>query len=420
MKRCPHCNAGLEETMKFCPKCGTAILSDRYSSAELAGNSPRKAPVVILAVLLVAIVAAAVFFIFGNAGSSGKKHVAEISVLPEVTTPPAAFSDDPAAITAASQSVVMLHCYNKQGDLNNTGSGFACFDDNIIVTNYHVIADNVYRIEASTENGRVFDIEHILATDPDRDIAILSTAAPHNLTLLQEADERIQKGEKVVAIGSPLGLLNSVSTGVFSGYLDDNGMDVLQFTASISHGSSGGALFNNSGEVLGITSASFEAGQNLNLAIPICAVAKVYESSDVSDRLTVAQFYDTFSRTGTVDHVIRHAKEFNFQDITVDGYVSYTFGYTDDGEAVQCLGLVSSRDQVLGATFTDDSWDEDADAETSYQENEGIAILVILVDKMDMRQYLETYKPGAFVSCPGYFVAADSETSIPNMIFLGE
>ena len=74
-----------------------------------------------------------------------------------------------------------------------------------------------------------------------------------------------QIGEAVVAIGSPLGLQNTVSTGIISARRDG----YLQTTAPISHGSSGGALFNMTGQVIGITSAGMEEGANLGFAIPI-------------------------------------------------------------------------------------------------------------------------------------------------------
>lgn len=94
----------------------------------------------------------------------------------------------------------------------------------------------------------------------------------------------LKKGEDVVAIGSPLGQKNTVSTGVLSGrwYNDVSGVDELQFTAPISQGSSGGALFNNGGEVVGITSATLSNGQNLNLAIPIEEVIALYKEAGQS------------------------------------------------------------------------------------------------------------------------------------------
>ena len=260
--RCPQCHCKLKKNTRFCPECGMAVIWKDDSQIDDRKTGKGKLAIVVIAVLIAGIVA---FLAFGGTGLLKDN---ESDVVPETTVLQIAFSDDPAAISKASQSVVKLNCYDKGGELYATGSGFACFADNVIVTNYHVIEGDVYSIEASTEDGKTFSVEYILAVDENKDIAILATEEPHNLTLLKPGNsEMLQKGEKVVAIGSTLGLLNSVSTGVFSGYVEESGMNVLQFTASISSGSSGGALFNDSGEVLGITFASYEAGQNLNLAI---------------------------------------------------------------------------------------------------------------------------------------------------------
>ena len=71
----------------------------------------------------------------------------------------------------------------------------------------------------------------------------------------------------MVAIGSPLGLFNSVSDGIISGFRNINDVDMIQFTAPTSHGSSGGAVLNLQGEVIGISTAGIDSGQNINLAI---------------------------------------------------------------------------------------------------------------------------------------------------------
>lgn len=262
MSRCQHCGLNLKKNTKFCPECGTIIIWEDDSKTSDGKTGKTKLVAIMITLLLIA--AVVTFFVLGEANWF------------KIIMSQPAFSEDPAAISAASQSVVKLNCYDKSGELYATGSGFACFADNVIVTNYHVIEGGVYSIEASTEEGRTFDITYVFATDEEKDIAILGASSPHNLALLKPGDsDDLQKGEKVVAIGSPLGLLNSVSTGVFSGYVKENNMNVLQFTASISSGSSGGALFNDVGEVFGITFASYEAGQNLNLAVPINEVAEL-------------------------------------------------------------------------------------------------------------------------------------------------
>ena len=288
MHRCLHCNSKLKKNTKFCSECGMSVTWVEADVSTSEQNTVNKAiPIIGLMLVLAAVIA---FFVFDGMDFLNKT-IASSEITPTETTLSAiAFSDDPTAISAASQSVVKLNCHNKNGELCATGSGFACFADNVIVTNYHVIEGGVYSIEASTENGRSFDITYVLAADEGKDIAILATSSPHNLTLLQPGDsENLQKGEKVVAIGSPLGLLNSVSTGVFSGYVNENSMNVLQFTASISSGSSGGALFNNAGEVLGITFASYEDGQNLNLAIPITQVERIWNNTSHT-KMTVEDF----------------------------------------------------------------------------------------------------------------------------------
>ena len=395
--RCPHCNSKLKKNTKFCPECGMTVLWEENSQANSEKAGKGKLAIVVIAILV--IIGAAAFLVLDGAdwieGIAG-------DIVPETTVSQIAFSDDPTAISAASQSVVKLNCYDKNGELYSTGSGFACFADNIIVTNYHVIADNVYSIEASTEDGKEFDITYVLASDKDKDIAILATATPHNLTLLQPGDSSsLQKGEKVVAIGSPLGLLNSVSTGVFSGYVKENSMNVLQFTASISSGSSGGALFNDAGEVLGITFASYEAGQNLNLAIPIANVQNILESKNSSSKMTIKQFYDTFPHILSIDYVIDNATKLEGQEVTVEGYVSYTYGYTVDSGSHQTFGIVANQADVFGYMFTDSNWDYNAAAASHGQEFDGIAIYVVFLKELNMGQFLNQYKPGAYVTCTG-------------------
>ena len=294
MKYCPYCGAGLDEDMRFCPSCGKPFEGGRenpYAAgkpAAVAAVAERTAPAAApekpkkRGGLLVVVVAVVVLAILGGLFASG-------ALGPKTTQLP--FSDDIDAIEAASESVVMLTCYDQDGEPYATGSGFAVFEDGIIVTNYHVIDGEVYRITAETENGTSFSCPTVLAYDAEKDIAILKANRQPGLALLTPGDSAaLRKGEKVVAIGSPLGLINSVSTGVFSGYIDDEAGKMLQFTAAISHGSSGGALFNDAGEVVGITFASLEEGQSLNLAVPMAEVQALYEQN-VAHREKVLNLY---------------------------------------------------------------------------------------------------------------------------------
>ena len=90
---------------------------------------------------------------------------------------------------------------------------------------------------------------------------------------LFKGDKPLVRGQKVVAIGSPLGLFNSVSDGIISGFRTIGDVDMIQFTAPISSGSSGGAVLNMQGEIIGISTAGFDSGQNINLAVDYRTVA---------------------------------------------------------------------------------------------------------------------------------------------------
>jgi serine protease Do len=80
----------------------------------------------------------------------------------------------------------------------------------------------------------------------------------------------VQVGERVVAIGNPRGLEQTVTDGLISAIRDTGkGYKLFQMSVPISTGSSGGPLFNMAGEAIGITAAYLEGGQNLNFAIPI-------------------------------------------------------------------------------------------------------------------------------------------------------
>lgn len=237
-------------------------------SAPLPSNKNKKTALIIcISCISVGIIALAIAFIL---------------MLPD--TP---FADNAAAIEAADASVVTIFCYDYDGKLAATGSGFVAFDSKTIVTNYHVMT-SAYTCKISTNQDISYKVTHILAYSKELDLAILQTTDDTGLQPLKLGNSKdIKKGETVVAIGSPLGIKNTVSTGVLSGRLMEDNMDVLQFTAPISSGSSGGALFDNHGNVIGITYASYIDGQNLNLAIPIELASDLYNSKGSSQKTSV-------------------------------------------------------------------------------------------------------------------------------------
>lgn len=186
------------------------------------------------------------------------------------------FSEDSNAIAIAETSVVKVVCYDHDGNESGTGSGFILFNEQTVITNYHVM-EVAYTCKILTNTEVSYNVDGIIAYSEENDIAILSLEKATGLQPLKIGKSvDVKKGENIIAIGSPLGIENVISQGVISGRITEENIDSILFTAPISHGSSGGALFNNNGEVIGITYGSYESGQNLNLAIPIETAEQLY------------------------------------------------------------------------------------------------------------------------------------------------
>jgi curli biogenesis system outer membrane secretion channel CsgG/V8-like Glu-specific endopeptidase len=171
-------------------------------------------------------------------------------------------------VQVASPAIVMITTVSNSG--GGLGSGFLISSDGTIVTNYHVIkgAEGL-GVKFAQDKELVTNIS-VIKTDAVRDIALIKINTPVNATPLSLGDsEQITVGERVVAIGNPQGLQNTVSDGLVSAVRDSDGVKQIQISVPISPGSSGGALINMRGQVIGITSSGIDKAQNLNFAIPI-------------------------------------------------------------------------------------------------------------------------------------------------------
>jgi hypothetical protein len=169
--------------------------------------------------------------------------------------------------TTAVRAVVLIDV--QTGTDKRQGSGFLVDSTGRILTNYHVVRD-ARTVRVKFESGDVYDAVSILATDERRDLAVLQIAG-YNLPALRLGDsDSLRIGTPVVLIGSPLGLANTVTTGIISGRRQEpEGYQLLQISAPASRGSSGGPVLTLSGRVVGVASSQMQAGQNLNFAVPI-------------------------------------------------------------------------------------------------------------------------------------------------------
>ncbi len=165
--------------------------------------------------------------------------------------------------------------FTSTGYADYQGSGFFISSDGLAVSNYHVFEGTGMGLEAiKLVDDRRFKIKEVIRKDKTNDIMIFRVALPNGTqcNYIPLSKRNPQVGDKVYAIGSPRGLENTFSSGEISQFRDGN---LIQISVPIDHGSSGGALINEYGEAIGITSAGLDdSGANLNFAVSTNAVRR--------------------------------------------------------------------------------------------------------------------------------------------------
>lgn len=266
------------------------------------------------------------------------------------------FINDPIAINNAAKSVLMLEIYDDQDDLIATGSGFVAFNNKTLVTNYHVIEGADYILANSDGNVEQYIIMKVLIADSEKDIAIVSFFSPTDLVPLTLSDNKnMMRAEPVIAIGSPKGFTNTVSTGIISNIYNEDGFNRIQFTAPISPGSSGGALFNGKGEVIGITSSTYIDSQNLNFAIQITEVIDLYNQWDGKTATALGDYVDENSEARAEEYCQKGEEYLLAKD--------YEAAYDCFDKAAQ-LNSAKAYDRMGDMYYY--GWYVDADPETAF------------------------------------------------------
>ncbi len=147
------------------------------------------------------------------------------------------------------------------------GTGFIITDNGYIVTNAHVLTGG-RKINAITYDQEILNA-NLVGYDENFDIALLKISGDYNNLGLYDSDN-IQIGEKVIAIGNPLGLQFSVSEGIVSGIhrQGPTGIEAyIQTDAALNPGNSGGPLINKKGKVIGINNFKVGGSENLGFAL---------------------------------------------------------------------------------------------------------------------------------------------------------
>ena len=180
-------------------------------------------------------------------------------------------------------AVFYIQTYDENGKANTIGSGFFIDSSGTAVTNYHVIKD-CYAVRATTLDGKRYSVEGVYDYDEEKDTALLKVKGSDFPWLEMGNSDTLKEGASIYTIGSPLGLTGTISSGIISSAdREYEARSFIQITAPISGGSSGGALLNVYGKVIGITCGSFIneniESQNLNLAVPINDISELTADS---------------------------------------------------------------------------------------------------------------------------------------------
>ena len=167
----------------------------------------------------------------------------------------------------ALASTVLLVMEDANGQPLSLGSGFFVRNGQV-ATNLHVVKGASRGYAKLVSQKTKYDVEGITAVDAERDLVVLKISVPGAQVISLGDSDMVQVGSPIYAVGNPRGLEGTFSQGIISSVRKVGTDKILQLTAPISPGSSGGPVLNDKGQVIGVSVATFRGGQNLNFAIP--------------------------------------------------------------------------------------------------------------------------------------------------------
>lgn len=269
----------------------------------------------------------------------------------QVSTP----DDLPRLVKRIQPAVVTVIVYKDQtpgksgdpGKILAQGTGFFITPEGRFVTNYHVLAKG-RRAEVKTLEGRRYPVKGVVAADRNEDLVVAAIdPPPGGVRPLKISGDTPQVGERVLVVGSPLGLEQTLSDGVVSAVRRFPPGPMLQITAPISPGSSGSPVINLKGEVIGVARGTLKEGQgqNLNFAVPGNRLLALQEKAGAAT-LAATPLASLVQKSGSSKwyleqgHTLYRARDFE------KALVSYRRAVTLEphlAEAHFALGLAHSR-----------------------------------------------------------------------------
>jgi Trypsin-like peptidase domain len=253
-------------------------------------------------------------------------------------------------------SVVTIAVYGRDGKEVKTGSGVVIDSRGTVLTNYHVV-----------DGGTFFDVHYAggenatlparpLKSAPGVDLAELAVSDPQPLQPATLSTRIPAVGTRVYALGSPFTLEGTLSEGLVSQVRSDGNRRLIQTSAAISPGSSGGGLFLENGDLVGITSMTLQGGQNLNFAVAVSELSQLRpcqsfvsaqnESAPVSETISIAGV--TVALGMAEDAILSQIREpYQLQRLGFGGENYQNFGideWEQDTQLWRPIGSISFHD----------------------------------------------------------------------------
>jgi S1-C subfamily serine protease len=169
--------------------------------------------------------------------------------------------------SATFPSIVLLVMEDERGQPVALGSGFFV-KDKVIASNFHVVEKATRGYAKLVGQKTKYSISGVVGLDSKHDLVLLAVEDASASALKLGDGSKVAVGDTVFVVGNPQGLEGTFSQGIVSGIRWFEADSLLQVTAPISPGSSGGPVLNSEGQVIGVAVATFKGGQNLNFAIP--------------------------------------------------------------------------------------------------------------------------------------------------------
>ncbi|WP_433826753.1 S1C family serine protease [Actinoplanes sp. CA-015351] len=252
------------------------VMAAPAASAPIARGSRTRLVIMGLVVALLAVSAWQAFRVEGMIRSSSdlaSAVTAEQGKTQELEKQLATVFDPEGIAAAVLPSVFRV----RAGDFTGTAFAVSATDDGRtnLFTNYHVVEETFEAGDKSVslERGTTRIEATIVKVSAGKDLALLRTT--RDIKALGVAGDEVKPGQQVVVVGAPLGLDDSVTTGVISAYRpDDSDGPTIQFDAPINPGNSGGPVVNTSKQVVGIATAKARDAEGIGLAIPIATACE--------------------------------------------------------------------------------------------------------------------------------------------------